>query len=254
MRRSVIARANRAGQINGILGARIVADVPLSIRVASQDVAAPRQPEIEAVSARPYRKVFASYSHKDLAVVQEFEQYAEALGDEYYRDSVSLRAGEVWSTSAGRDDRRGGYLSIFWSSNSMRSRFVRQEWEHALSLQRGNFIRPVYWETPLPDDIAHDLPPASLSRIHFQLLARDKQSEMTKVNLPDNMPMSMPVRKGDAPQAVVEAEEEGEAALMPKGRERSRFPDRGRDNGGSPGMQRATARIHNTTTKSTGTH
>ena len=41
-------------------------------------------------------------------------------------------------------------FQLFWSSNSMHSDFVRQEWEHALRLNRPHFIRPTYWEEPMP--------------------------------------------------------------------------------------------------------
>src|SRR3954451_3088244 len=41
-------------------------------------------------------------------------------------------------------------FQLFWSSNSMRSHYVRREWEYAMTLGRDNFIRPTYWEDPLP--------------------------------------------------------------------------------------------------------
>lgn len=59
-------------------------------------------------------------------------------------------------------------FQLFWSSNSMRSAFVRQEWEHALALRRPSFVRPVYWEEPLPEDPEEGLPPDELRRLHFQ--------------------------------------------------------------------------------------
>jgi hypothetical protein len=61
-------------------------------------------------------------------------------------------------------------FQLFWSSNSMTSSFVRQEWEYALSLNRANFIRPVYWEEPLPEMREQGLPPAALKRLQFHRL------------------------------------------------------------------------------------
>jgi hypothetical protein len=52
----------------------------------------------------------------------------------------------------------------------MHSAYVRQEWEYALSLGRQNFVRPTYWETPLPESATENLPPAELRRLHFQHL------------------------------------------------------------------------------------
>jgi hypothetical protein len=35
-------------------------------------------------------------------------------------------------------------FQLFWSSNSMRSQYCQQEWEHALALRRPAFVRPLY--------------------------------------------------------------------------------------------------------------
>jgi len=158
------------GRLTVFLGTRIVADVPLAIRVGTP---AQKQPHNTGmVSARPYRRVFASYSRKDLAVVEEFESYVAAFGDQYLRDAVTLRAGEVWNDRLAEMIREADVFQLFWSSNSMRSQFVRQEWEHALSLCRSHFVRPVYWEEPLPEDSSQGLPPDALRRLHFQWLRR----------------------------------------------------------------------------------
>ena len=47
---------------------------------------------------------------------------------------------------------------------------MRQEWEYALSLGRPHFVRPTYWEMPMPEAPDRDLPPASLRALHFQRL------------------------------------------------------------------------------------
>ncbi len=158
------------GRLSVFLGARIIADVPLAIRVVAQPQEEPATQPNEAVSATPYRKVFVSYSHKDLAVVEQFERCIIALGDQYLRDSTALRAGEVWSDRLAEMIREADIFQLFWSSNSMRSAFVRQEWEHALALNRQNFVRPVYWEEPMPQDSALGLPPEPLRQLHFHPL------------------------------------------------------------------------------------
>jgi hypothetical protein len=59
----------------------------------------------------------------------------------------------------------------------MRSEYVRQEWEHAVTLARPNFIRPTYWEQPMPRSDNPLLPPSSLSKLHFHSLASPQAAE-----------------------------------------------------------------------------
>ena len=61
-------------------------------------------------------------------------------------------------------------FQLFWSWNSLESPFVRQEWEHALTLGKAHFIRPVFWEEPLPERHREGLPPSALKRLHFHRL------------------------------------------------------------------------------------
>ena len=158
------------GRLTVFLGSIIIADVSLSVRVGGEEASRPVR-----ASAGVYRKIFASYSHRDVAIVEACEHYARAFGDQYVRDMVHLRTGEVWDDRLRQMIEEADVFQLFWSRNSLRSRFVRQEWEHALSLrQKGpSFIRPVYWEEPLPADPEQDLPPEKLRRVHFQRLSVD---------------------------------------------------------------------------------
>ncbi len=155
------------GHVTVFLGSILLADVALSIRVDSAYVPQATAAELEISYAQPYRKVFASYSHRDLQIVRQFEQYAATLGDRYLRDWIELRAGEVWSDRLERMIDEADVFQLFWSSSSMRSNYVRREWEYALALGRPSFVRPTYWESPLPSDPARGLPPSELSRLHF---------------------------------------------------------------------------------------
>jgi len=156
------------GRLTVFLGSIILADIPLAIRVDSGAGERPGSEPQDTSACRPYRRIFASYSHKDLAIVTEFERYAASLGDRYLRDWVDLRAGEVWNDGLMRMIEEADVFQLFWSRNSMGSPFVRQEWEHALRLARPHFVRPVYWEEPLPEAPEQGLPPSALRRIHFQ--------------------------------------------------------------------------------------
>ena len=95
----------------------------LSRRLRSQEPAS-AQPT-EPAHARPYRKVFASYSHRDMAVVEHIEHYAHALGDTYLRDIVHLKSGEEWNPRLLAMIEEADIFQLFWSTNSMKSPYVR---------------------------------------------------------------------------------------------------------------------------------
>lgn len=157
------------GQLSVFLGRILLAQVPLAIRVNS--AASPVAVEPTAMApVLPFRRIFASYSHRDEAVVAELERYAGTLGDRYLRDVRDLRAGEVWSRRLEELIEKADVFQLFWSWNALRSPFVEQEWRYALGLGRPNFVRPTYWEEPLPEDPANELPPADLRRVQFHLL------------------------------------------------------------------------------------
>jgi serine/threonine protein kinase len=156
------------GRLTVFLGAIILAEVPLIFCVDSSYTPDAQTEEHEPATARPYRKIFASYSRKDSWIVGGLKTYAQALGDEYIRKHARLRAGEEWSDHIESLIEEADVFQLFWSSNSMHSPIVRREWECALSLRRPSFIRPCYWESPLPACPEKDLPPEELRRLHFQ--------------------------------------------------------------------------------------
>jgi serine/threonine protein kinase len=112
---------------------------------------------------KPYRKIFASYSRKDSALVDQHINVA-SLGDKVLRDRADLRSGEIWRKGLQEMIREADIFQLYWSQNSMQSKHVREEWEFALTLssEKENFIRPVYWEESCPP------PPPELEQIHFQ--------------------------------------------------------------------------------------
>lgn len=169
-------RASRAlagkrarGRLSVFLGNLLIAEVNLTIRVSDQPQpqAPDPAPRLEPERARPYRRIFVSYSHRDAEIVTHIGMVSRLLGDEFVRDCTHLRAGEVWSEQLEALVRSADVFQLFWSTNSMSSPFVRQEWEYALALGRESFVRPCYWEDPLPALPAQDLPPAALRRLHF---------------------------------------------------------------------------------------
>ena len=77
--------------------------------------------------------------------------------------------GEMVETVGGNNYRKPTCLS--YSSQTQQPIGVRVpifvQWEHALSLRRASFIRPVYWEVPMPESPDRDLPPDGLRTFHF---------------------------------------------------------------------------------------
>jgi hypothetical protein len=146
------------------LGSIILAELPLTLMVRRGH--SPRRDELVAQSAGPYRKIFASYSHLDRGVVEEFSEYARAMGDRYQLDVVDLRSGEQWVPALEGLIRDADVFQLFWSWNALESHYVRHEWEYALQLGRPSFVRPVYWDDPLPR--RGELPPRALLDLHFE--------------------------------------------------------------------------------------
>jgi len=169
---AAILGQTKRGHISVFLGSILLADIPLVIKVDHVGVASTHEPIKEVVTAQPYRKIFASYSHKDLAIVEQFERHVQPLGDEYLRDWKHLRAGQKWNDELRNMIRQADVFQLFWSSNSIVSTFCRQEWEYALSLDKSHFVRPTYWEKPMPVLSNQQLPPR-LADVHFHFLGFD---------------------------------------------------------------------------------
>ena len=164
MRASSSLDGQRArGTMSVYFGSIIIAEVHLSIRVGG------REPETGAGAdhARPFRRIFVSYSHRDAAVVEQVATFLSTTGDEFVRDIRDLHAGEVWEDRITDMIGSADIFQLYWSSNSMRSEFVRREWMYALSLGRQYFVRPTFWEQPMPELPELNLPPEELRRLHF---------------------------------------------------------------------------------------
>ena len=147
------------GRLSAFLGHILLAEIILSIRVIGRVESLPSS--LKTSSTRVYRKIFASYSHDDSEIVEATVVFVRTLGDEYLRDVINLRAGENWNRRLLEFIDKADVFQLFWSVNSAKSEFVEKEWRYALELKREAFVRPTYWQTPMPK------PPALLEGIHF---------------------------------------------------------------------------------------
>ena len=168
---TVVATGDRVGHvIEGSIacyvGPLLVADVRLQVVVPGPGAPAesPRETGPVLQSARLYQSIFASYSHADTPVVEVMERACKALGMDYLRDVMCLKSGQSWSDQLLRMIEQADIFQLFWSTPASQSAYVEQEWRHALGLMGSKgpaFIRPIYWERPLPPV------PKPLGHLHF---------------------------------------------------------------------------------------
>jgi hypothetical protein len=166
-------------------GAVSRSSIRVSISVADIEVASITCPltawsflsshEITRASTVPYQKIFVSYSHKDLDVVSAYRLAQDALGNDLFIDTYSLRSGDDWRSALRKGMDEAEIMQLFWSENSARSRYVREEWEYAMefrcpSTRCAGFVRPVYWTNPMP------VPPEQLRHLHFRFVALTRTS------------------------------------------------------------------------------
>ena len=159
------------GHITFTVEGVIIADIPLSIFVSNSATnptpaggsSNPTATNLTNTTTKPYHSIFCSYSHKDTWIVERVEKAYKALGMDFLRDVVKLKSGQDWNAELLNMIDRADIFQLFWSSNAAQSKYVRQEWEYALKRSTGRtaFIRPVYWEQPMPP-----VPP-ELGHIHF---------------------------------------------------------------------------------------
>jgi hypothetical protein len=139
----------------------LIADITFTIGTAR---AASRSAAFTSTTVQPYQRVFVSYSHADSAIADQLEKAYRALGMDYLRDIRMLRSGQKWAPVLLQRISESEIFQLLWSEAARSSNYVRQEWEHALRLKRPYFIRPLYWQEPMPP------PPEPLAHLHFAYL------------------------------------------------------------------------------------
>jgi hypothetical protein len=160
-----VERRQLRGRLSVFCDAVLIADVSVSIRVDPAD-APPAPALVEHDEAGPYRRIFISYSDRDLAVVEQVAAIEHLISGEFVRSWNRLRGQAEWDPRVLEFIAQAEVFQLFWSRNSMYAPNVHEECDYALLLERPSFVRPVYWEDPFPSD--GELPPPALARLHFQ--------------------------------------------------------------------------------------
>ncbi len=131
-----------------------VGDLPVAFSVAEPGEGL-QELKTQQTRGRLYRRVFASYSRKDSAVVKAAVATYEALGIYVYLDKNDLRSrsGDAWQVALRRFIDDSEVFQLYWSHHAQESRWVEMEWRHALdrmSAKGERFIRPVVWTDEFP--------------------------------------------------------------------------------------------------------
>jgi hypothetical protein len=152
------------GVVQFFVGPLIIGDVsiwatacPPRMRMEVRDI-----PLNATASSRMYAAIFPCYAREDSSLVDKLEQAYSLLNLRYLRDVRMLMVGESWKPRLRRLIGEADVFQLCWSSAAAQSMEVRSEWEYALDLRRDGFIRPIYWEVPMP------APPKELDHLHFR--------------------------------------------------------------------------------------
>lgn len=159
------------GYIDIFVGPLVIGQVPVGFEVRPAEPAATPVPSagdqfLTVANASIFDKIFISYSRRDSPVVDLCISTYQGLGVEVLVDKLDLRSGDVWRARLESMIREANIFQLYWSSSSAASAEVHHEWRLALALSktRDRFIRPLYWETPMPT------PPEALNHLHFSRL------------------------------------------------------------------------------------
>jgi hypothetical protein len=137
-----------SGRISVFFGQLLLAEIGLDLQI-SRDLVPTEEGWRKATDKR-FRKVFVSYSSHDLEVVEAMEQI-QAIGYEYLRKVVKMRSGEHSGERLLAMIPDADVFQLFWSRNAAQSVHVAKEWHQAVALHREGFVRPAYWEIPMPE-------------------------------------------------------------------------------------------------------
>ncbi|GHO92380.1 hypothetical protein KSF_024280 [Reticulibacter mediterranei] len=159
-----LAGLSRNGRINIFAGPLLVGTLRMAMLFEEQERIDPLI-EDAAISTKPYQGIFVSYSHHDKVVMQACQDMYRTLGFDALLQIDQMRSWQELSASVRAGIEQAEVFQLFWSEHAAKSEYVRQEWEYALSLNRGeSFMRPVYWEVPLVK------PPDTLAPFYFSYL------------------------------------------------------------------------------------
>lgn len=155
------------GRIAFYVESVLVGEVPIWTCISDEADTTTADTPASTASAAAYEAIFVSYAHEDSDVVDRLSRAYKVLGMRFLRDVETLRSGEEWNRVLASMIENADIFQLYWSHAAKRSRYVGAEWRHALKQEKRQFIRPVYWQLPMPR------PPRALANLHFSCLKLD---------------------------------------------------------------------------------
>jgi hypothetical protein len=152
-----------AGFVNVSVDGLLIATIPISITIDAEKASLP----LSEARAEMIRRVFASYSRKDEAVVRACKAAYRALGIQLFVDKDDILTGQQWRNVIRQRIADHQLFQLYWSKSSASSTEVANEWQMAIEIapQRPvDFIQPLYWSKPIAT------PPARLAHLNFGFL------------------------------------------------------------------------------------
>jgi hypothetical protein len=141
----------------------VIARIPVAIAIDGQT----QQLTVEHSTAEMIRRVFASYSRKDEAIVRACKAAYRALAIQLFVDKDDLLTGQQWRTVVRQRIADHQLFQLYWSASAAESSEVANEWQIALDImpqRSADFIQPVFWSKPMVS------PPQQLSHLNFGFL------------------------------------------------------------------------------------
>ena len=157
------------GSLSFYIETVLIAKLPLSIFISGSQAGLEAAAPPSEVSCSPYASIFVSYSREDEAVVDRITRAIATIGATVLRDRDRLKSGQNWHAELLRLIESADIFQLYWSAAAKRSKYVAQEWRHALAQPKSEFVHPFYWRCPLPK------PPRELQSIHFHYYPLDME-------------------------------------------------------------------------------
>jgi hypothetical protein len=165
----IIAMEHVPDESSASLDIEVFADnLPIAsmrLPIAVNSMAKRARGQIISSEAQWYETIFASYAREDLEIVRHLKERYEMLGLQMFIDLDDLRSGAFWRPELFKRIDSSDLFQLFWSTAARESEYVEIEWKRALGaseVKGGSFIRPIYWEVPIPDI------PEELAEINFR--------------------------------------------------------------------------------------
>ena len=83
------------------------------------------------ILSKMFKRIFLSYSHDDIAIVQHYAQALKEQGIDYFFDRHNLKSGAVFEEEIFKFIDSADKFILFWSQNAQKSEFVQKEYQYA---------------------------------------------------------------------------------------------------------------------------